>query len=331
MSGTTRRVFAAGTVMVAGAASLAWLAQSAALGQTRQRLLLVTGAAGGAFNEYGPVLAEAVAKHTPIDLDVQPTAGSNENIRAVGRGEADLGLINMGPAFDAWSGKPPFGKGESYRNLRALFPMYETPFSLVALRAGGIAGFSGLSGKTVGVGPAGGPGQVFFEGLTKALGMQVKVATGSPSDLARRLLAGEIDAFWYGAGLPVAAFVEVLDKSDAVVFGLTEAEVAALRGAFAYFAPYVIPAGTYKGQTTPITTAAVWNFVVASDRMAEEAAFAITKAALDHTAELASAFPAAAGTAIGNVGADTFMPLHPGAARYYREMGVKLPPAIAPP
>lgn len=311
----TRRAASLG-LLLAGA--------SAARAQSRQRLLLVTGAAGGAFFEYGPALAQIVAAHAPIDLDVRPTGGSNENIRSVASGEADLGLINMGPAYEAWEGRPPFAAGGPLRTLRALFPMYETPFGIVALKRSGIDEVRDLRGKTVGVGPAGGPGQIFFAGLTKALGMETRVATGSPADLARRVIDGEIDAFWYGAGTPVAAFVEVL-KQDGIIFGLAEDEIAALRSSFAYFSPYTVPAGAYPGQTAPMKTAAVWNFVVASDRMSDETAYGLTKAALDHTAELKALFGPASGTAAQNVTADTFLPLHPGAQRYYVERGVKLP------
>lgn len=312
--------------MVAGL-SAGWLPGRVAA-QARQRFLLLTGAAGGAFFEYGPILAEVVAAHGPLDLDIRVTGGSNENIRAVASGEADLGLINMGPAYEAWEGRPPFAAGGGpHRNLRALFPMYETPFSIVALRQSGVTSLAGLAGKTVGVGPAGGPGEVFFAGLAKALGLSVRLATGSPIDLARRVIAGEIDAFWYGSGAPVSAFVEVM-KQDGVIFGLTDGEVAALRGVFAYVAPYAIAPDTYRGQTAPLRTAAVWNFVVASDRMPEEAAYALTRAALDHTAELKAAYPAASGTAAHNVTADTFLPLHPGAQRYYREKGIALPSAL---
>lgn len=300
----------------------------AASGEPRQRLLLLTGAAGGAFHEYGPALAAVIAAHAPVDLDVQPTGGSNDNIRAVARGDADLGLISMGPAYEAWEGRKPFAQEGPLRNLRALFPMYETPFSLVALKASGVRSLAQLEGRTVGVGPAGGPGQVMFEGFAKALGLTARVATGSPTDLARRVIAGEVDAFWYGAGVPLAAFVEVLDKADALVFGLTDAEVATLRATYAYFAPYRIPAGSYKGQGEPVRTAAVWNFVIGSDRLPDEAAYAVTAAALGHTAELRKAYPVAAGTVAANVTADTFMPLHPGAIRYFREAGIALPTVL---
>lgn len=300
-----------------------------ALGQERQRLLLLTGAPGGAFYEYGPILARIAAAAAPIDLDVRPSAGSNENIRALASGEADLGLVSMGPAFDAWNGRPPATSGPT-SNLRALFPMYDTPFCLVALTASGVSDLASLTDRKVGVGPAGGPGQAFFAGLATAIGLKATVVTGSPTELARQVVSGEIDAFWYGAGTPVAAFVDVLDRADAFVFGLSPAEVAAFQRSFAYMSPTEIPAGSYKGQTAPLKTASVWNFALASDRLGEDAAYALTRAVLEHTAEMTAEMSAASGTAIRNVGADTFMPIHPGAARYYREAGVALPHAIAP-
>ena len=307
------------------------IGQVPARAQSRQRLLLMTGASGGAFNEYGPALAMIAARHAGIELDIQVSGGSNENIRALGRGEADIGLVNLGPAFEAWHGKGTFSDGTDYRSLRALFAMYETPFSLVALKASGVTNLMDLSGKTVGVGPAGGPGQAFFKGLADAVGLQVKLATGSPIDLARRVLAGDIDAFWFGAGIPVSAFVEVLDKGDAIVFGLDPAQIDAFRRIFAYATPNRIAAGSYKGQTRPIETVAIWNFVLASETLSDEAAYGLTKAALEHSAEMAAILPAASATTLGNVAADTFLTLHPGATRYYRERGVALAAAILPP
>lgn len=321
-SGLSRRL-----LLASGAA---FAARRDARAQERPRLLLLSGAAGGVFAEYAPAMAQVLADRAGIGVDVQQTGGSNDNIRALGREEADLGLVNMGPAYDAWNGRRPFDKEGPQRVLRALFPMYETPFSLVALKGRGVTSLSDVKDRTVGVGPAGGPGEIFFKGLTEALGLAVRIATGSPNDLARRVLEGDIDAFWFGAGLPVGAFVQVLDKGDGVVFGLTEAEVAAFRRTFPYFAPYEIPAGTYKGQTAPLKTAAVWNFVLGGERLPEDVAYAVTKAALEGAGAIRAAVPAASGTAAANATTNTFLPFHPGAARYLRESGVAIAPALAP-
>lgn len=311
--------------------SLALAASGVTAGaQGRTRLLLLSGAAGGVFSDYGPAVATLIGEKAAIDLDVQQTGGSNDNIRALGRGEADLGLVNMGPAFDAWEGRRPFEADGPQKGLRALFPMYETPFGLVALKARGVAKLADLRGRLVGVGPAGGPGEVFFRGLSKALGIEARIATGSPNELARRVLDGEIDAFWFGAGLPVGAFVKVLDEGDALVFGLTDEEVTAFRRAFAYFAPYEIPARIYKGQEAPLRTAAVWNFVLCGERLPEDVAYSVTKTALETAGALRKAVPAASGTAAANATTNSFLPFHPGAVRYYREQGIAIPPALAP-
>lgn len=314
-----RRLFL-GSVLAAGAGPV--------FGQGRPQLTLLTGSAGGVFAEYGDVLTNVLADKAALDARARPSGGSNDNIRALEKGEAGFGLVNMGPAYDAWIGRMPFDKDGPQKQLRALFAMYETPFSLVALKSRGVGKLADLKGRTVGVGPAGGPGEVFFKGLAQALGLDAKLATGSASELAQRVLSGEIDAFWFGAGLPVGAFVQVVEKGDGIVFGMTDEEVAAFRKAFAYFAPYEIPAGTYRGQTTPLKTAAVWNFVLSGSHVPDDLAYAVTKAALDNAPAIAAKVPAAAGTSAANALANTFLPFHPGAVRYYREKGVSLPPDL---
>jgi TRAP transporter TAXI family solute receptor len=305
------------------------LARSA-LATQRPRLLLLSGSSGGVFSAYGAALGELLIRDAGLTVDVQQTGGSNDNIRALGRGEADLALVNMGPAYEGWEGRKPFEKDGPQKALRALFPMYETPFSLVALRSRGVRNLADLKGRVVGVGPAGGPGEVFFRGLTAELGIETTIATGSASELARRVIDGEIDAFWFGAGLPVGIFAQVVEKGDGIVFGLTDAEVAAFRHAFAYAAPYEIPARTYKGQDQPLRTVAIWNFVLASDRLGEDVAYAVTKTALEKAATLRAAVPAALGTLAANAATNAFLPFHPGAVRYYREAGIVIPAALVP-
>jgi len=294
---------------------------------SRPQLALATGAAGGTFNLYGAALAEMLTRSTAADVVPRVTAGSNENIRLVDSGAVPLALAAMGPAFEAWNGTGPFA-GTARRNIRALFPMYETPFALIALRRSGIARVADLQGKRVGVGPSGGPTTIFFRALAEEAGIACTQVNGSPDEHARQLVAGEIDAFWFGAGVPVAAFAQVADTQDAVVFGLTAPEVEKMRRRFAYLAPNTIAANTYRGQAEPVQTVALWNFVVASPALGEQIAYDITRAALSQTAALAARVPAASASTAANAVANGFLPFHPGAARYYREAGIGLPAAL---
>jgi TRAP transporter TAXI family solute receptor len=295
----------------------------------RQTLQLATGASGGAFQEYGPGVAKVVGAHAPLDLQSTVTAGSNENLQLLADGKVAVALVNMGPTYEAWSGTEAW-RGKQIGNIRALVPMYETPFHMIALRASGIATLRQLDGKRVGVGPVKGPAENFFRGLAEAIGIHPVLVNGSPSDNAQDLLHGRIDAFWYGAGLPVGAFAEVARAAPTTVFGLAPDEIAAFRTRYPYLAPYAVPARTYAGQDADIHTVAVWNFILARDDLGDATAYAMVKAILDHPGEIASAYPAAAATVTANAKANTFLPFHPGAARYYREHAVVLAPQLMP-
>ncbi len=295
----------------------------------RQTLTLATAAAGGAFQDYAPAIAGVIAAHAPVNLVFRATDGSNENAKLLNANVVPLALVNMGPAYQAWTGTGSF-QGTPLKNLRALVPMYETPFHVIALRSSGLDAMAGLDGKRVAVGPAGGPGEVFFRGMAEIAGIKPVIVTGSPAENTRQLLAGQVDAVWFGAGIPIAAFKTAADQADTLVFGPSVAESAAFRARYPYFAPYTIPAGTYRGQGAPIVTFAVWNFVLAHKDMSADTAYAITRALLDHPDQVARAYGSAAATLTRNAIADTFLPFHPGAARYYREHGAALPKELLP-
>ncbi len=293
-------------------------------------LELATAAPGGAFYEYGPRLGALIYDMTGIDIKARATASSVENVKLLEAGSVPLAMVNMGPAYEAWNGTEPWTEGRRMRNLRALFPMYETPFHVAALKSSNIATLRDLDRKRVGVGPAKGPAELIFRALSAELGLNPVIVNGSPAELAKQVINKEIDAFWFGSGLPIIAFAELEKAAPATIFGLTDAEVAALRKRFPYMAPNTIPAGAYKSQTGPLTTAALWNFVVAHKDLPDATAYEITKAVLGNPWLVARLHPAATATVTANASANTFMTFHPGALRYYREAGVAIPAALGP-
>jgi TRAP transporter TAXI family solute receptor len=295
--------------------------------QDRIRLVMATAGQGSAFLAFGKAIEPVVQHYAPIVLELRETRGSNENAALVSEGKVQTATLNMGPGFDAWNGQGPFA-GRPLRGMRAVAPMYETPFHTVVLKESGIATLAHLTGKRVGVGPAGGPGEVFFRGLADVLGIKATLVTGTPADNAAKVLSKEIDAFWYGSGIPSPPFVEIANKAEAIVFGLTSEEAQAFRRLFPYFAPYEIPANTYRGQNQGLSSMAVWNFVVAHEGVPAEVIYALTKALLDHTDEVRATFATAAAMTAANAVANTFMPFHRGAARYYREQAVPLPSVL---
>jgi uncharacterized protein len=284
---------------------------------------LMTAGNGSAFLPYGQAIAAFLATKG-INIEVKKSAGSNENLSAIEALPATIGTAFMGSAYDAINGTG-WAAGRKHEKLRALFPMYETSFQVAALRKSAIRSFADLDGKKVGVGPANGPAEMFFEAAAEIAHVRPIIVNGDPAALTQRVVAGEIDALWQGAVVPIPSLREVADQADAVVFGLSDAEAAAMLVKFPQLAATTVPPATYKGQTAPIKSVSAWNFVVANKDLPVDTAYAITKAVLSAINPKSEIYPTAAGTLAANAVVNRIMPFHPGAMRFYEEAGIKLP------
>jgi TRAP transporter TAXI family solute receptor len=305
-----------------GLLSLAFLCSVPVMGQNTPRVILMTAGDGSAFLPYGQGIAAFLASKG-ISVEVKKSAGSNENLTAVDASATTIGTAFMGSVYDAMNGTG-WAAGHKYNNLRALFPMYETSFQVAALRKSAIGSLADLDGKKVGVGPAKGPAEVFFQAAAEAAKVKPVLVNGDPAALAKQLITGEIDALWQGAAVPIASLREVTDHADAVVFGLSNAEVAAMLLKFPQLSPTTVPGGSYKGQTAEIQSVSAWNFVVANKNLPIDTAYAITKAVLSTADPKSEIYSTAAATRPANAGVDRFMPFHEGARRFYAEAGIAL-------
>lgn len=285
-------------------------------------LRLHTAGPGSAFLPYGEGMAAFLARQG-ISVSVERSAGSLENLARVEDDPASLGTAFLGSAADALAGAPAAG-GRVHRNIRALWPMYETSFQAAARRDSGIARFADLAGKRVGAGPARGPAEVFFRAALAAAGMEAEVVSGDPAALASALAQGGIDALWQGAIVPIPSLVAAQAQSDVIVFGLEAPVIAAVVARLPYLTPTTVPAGTYRGQQAPILSFAAWNFVVANAALPEEVAYAVTRAALSAGDPAREIHPSAGGTRAENARANAVMAFHRGAGRYLRERGVEV-------
>jgi uncharacterized protein len=284
-----------------------------------------TASQGGTYFVYGNGMASFIGESLGISASGEVTGGPVQNVTLVEFGDHDIGLITMGPAYEAWNGESELSPGHEHRAIRALFPMYQTPFQVIALAGSGIESVSDLDGRRVSVGPAGGTPGTYWPRFFEALGLNVNVSYAGAADAAGQLQDGLIDAFAFAAGVPIAAFSQLAVEANVVMFGLTEEEREAVLAAEPAMAEFTIEAGVYPGHDYEQPTVALWNFAIAHEDMPESLAYEITKLVMENNERMMQIHSTAEETLPENVQYNDWLPFHPGAIRYFEEIGVEIP------
>ncbi len=293
-------------------------------------LTLGTASGGGTYFVVGEAMARILTEKARLQVVPQQTQGPNQNMILIDDRKIELGMVTMGVALQGLTGTGSWTRGKKYENVRALFPMYDTPLQCAALEKSGIASFKQLDGKTVGTGPKAGTAGTYFPLIFETLGLKVQARNGQSSDMANLLNDGVIDAFCFGAGVPIPAFSELDAAQQVVFFTWTDPELAAIRKSLPEFSETVIPKGAYKQQPDDQKTVGLFNFAIANKDMSDNLAYTITRAILENNAAMVRAHPAAKETVAANAMRNTFLPFHPGAVRYYKDKGIKLDPGALP-
>jgi len=308
-----------------------------ALGQAKPNpkwpgnLTLGTASVGGTYFVYGQVWASLVNEKIGTNISTQQTQGPNQNIILTDSKQIDFGMATMGVALQAWEGKGAWTKGKKYSNIRAMFPMYDTPFHFVALEKSGIKSVKDLAGKKSGVGPRAGTCGTYFPLFFKTLGIDTTIRNGQASDMASNLQDGLIDAFPFCAGVPIAAYSELETTNKVHFFTFTNDEISKIKSALPELSDSLIPKGTYKQQTEDHKTVGLYNFAIANKDVAEDLVYAVVKAVLENNPQMVKGHAAAKETLTENWNRNGFLPFHPGAIRYFREKGINIPKNLIPP
>jgi TRAP transporter TAXI family solute receptor len=293
-------------------------------------LTLGTASPGGVYYVYGDELAKILSDKLGIPVNPLPTQGSIQNVKLLDSGGAQLGLITMSTGLEGWNGTGDWTGGKSFQNMRALFPMYDNPFQTVVLQRSGITTLAQLDKKHIGVGPRAGNGGTYAPGILKIVGISAELSYGSYNDIATDLLAGRVDALLTLLGAPVPAIQDVDAKEPVKFLSLSPEQMDAIRKAIPEFVPAKIAAGTYRLMDKDYDTVGVPNFVIGRTDLPDDLVYRLVKAVFDNQPRLVKVTAAASDTLPQNVVKNTFLPFHPGAIRYYREIGIKIPDALVP-
>jgi TRAP transporter TAXI family solute receptor len=247
----------------------------------------------------------------------RPTEGPTENIKLLEAGEIQLAFVTLGVAQQAWNGAGEWTGGKQFRAMRAIFPMYDTPFQFMVLQDSGILSVADLTDKRVGIGPQGGTTGIYMPQFFKILKANPTIRTGSWSDLAAAMQARTLDALAVGAGVPFPEFAELEKRNKVRYLALTSNQVVALRLAIPELGLSVVPAGSYPSLTRHYQTVGLYNFAVAHRALPDDLVYAIAEAVFANYDEMMQNHSAAADTVPANFTRNTILPFHDGAARWY--------------
>lgn len=310
--------------------SLAFAASSYAQDRP-QSMTIATASPGGVYAVYGEGVAALLSNTVGVKTSTRQTQGPVQNLVLLQSGRVELGMVTTGPAYEALNGDLSLKPGDKHEKVRALFPMYPTPFQMIALKESGIDGIEDFEGKRVGAGPKAGTGGTYWPRWIDALDISIDAQFGGIGDQASQLADGRLDGIVTAGGIPHPSFSELETTKDVNIFGMSEETLAGILKENPYAVEFTIPQATYKSQDSDLRTAAMWNFMAASSDMSDDLAYDIVKSVFENQEQLRTSHSAAKDTKPENILNNTFIPLHPGAARYYREVGIEIPNAINPP
>ncbi|TDO04632.1 MULTISPECIES: TAXI family TRAP transporter solute-binding subunit [Halomonas] len=289
-----------------------------------EQLSVATGGTGGTYYPYGGGLAELIGNHIEgYDAVAEVTGASVENMGLIWRGDSDLALALADTVYQAYHGTGDF-EGRQLENIRALASLYPNAVQIVTLADSGIESLSDLEGKTVSVGAPGSGTELNARALLEANGItydDFDPRRLNFNETADAIRDGDIDAGFWSVGPPTSSIMNLATTRNIRLVGLTDEEVAKAKAAEPVFAAYTLKASLYEGMDDAVQTIGIPNVLVVNSAMDEELAYQITKVLFEYTDELIAIHPAANDTTVEFSVESTPIPFHPGALRYYKEVG----------
>lgn len=285
-------------------------------------LTIATGGTTGTYYPLGGDIANLFEKTIDgASVTAEATGGSAENLRLIDAGDADLGTVQNDVSWFAYTGTDSF-EGEQIQSFSVVASLYAEYVQIVTRADSEITCISDLKGKSVSIGAAGSGVYTNALHVLEAAGLtldDINAQYLSFSESADGLKNKQIDAAFICAGIPNAAITELGSTAGVKLISLTDDEVQKLIAAHPTYGNLKLPAATY-GLEEDVNCVVITALLVCSNELEEEMVYQMTKALFEQEGILthAKAAEITLDTAFVGVGE---LPLHPGAQRYYQEVG----------
>jgi uncharacterized protein len=281
---------------------------------------------GGAYYPLSIGVSKIIQTAIPgLKVDVAVTAGAIANCTLVGTDEMDMGFTNGDAAYEAYTGTGRYAKGK-LPDLRILFGgVPGGVFHVVVAKNGPISSLGDLKGKRVAIGPQGGATEYLAPLVLKYYGIKksdMKLTYVSYSDGIQALSDGQVDAAMVTSPIPAQAIKQLaaVGKLDFNILGIEPDKAEQFLKDNPFYVLFTLPAKVY-GLDHDIQTVATTNIMAVNAKLDTDTVYRITKGIFENLDIMYNAHPSARGITLKTAPV-TYIPLHPGAEKYYREQGL---------
>lgn len=295
-----------------------------AFGAQAQTYKLMTGPQGGVWVPMGGTFKAMFEKALPgSTVQTLPGAGI-ANVKGIEEGKVEFGFGNSTSTVDAIEGRAPFDKkATNVCQIANLYPQY---FQIVSLADAKVDKVADMKGKVIAVQTRGNTAEAISADILKANSLSYtdmgKVNfMASYNDAAALLQDGHAQVFTLGTTIPASSVMDLASSRGIKMVPVSDAEVAAMKKINAGYVKGVIPAGTYPKQDADVPAIAYSAHFVTSCKLPEDKIYAITKAMATNMADMVAVNKAMSRMTVKDMAEDIGVPFHPGAAKYYREVG----------
>ncbi|SMG28828.1 TAXI family TRAP transporter solute-binding subunit [Dethiosulfovibrio salsuginis] len=284
--------------------------------------VMASGNMGGTYYSLGGIVAETVNQKVPgVRLAVLPSSGSGENVELMETGLCQFGLMDS-YAVMAYEGKDLY-----YENpqtfLRGVMPLYPEVARVLVSKGSKISSVRDLEGKKVVLGRKGSGVLVTAQQILRFSGLGSDKVVPAYLGMGEGLLAlkeGTVDAVIFVGPLGGGSAMEQEALKTSKVLGLDDAARGSLLGSAPYWREFSIPAGTFPNQDEEIKTVGAWTVLYCREDLNDDLVYRVAKTIYKEAADLSPYIPGSVTLRPGQV-QEMLVPIHPGAARFFKEEG----------
>jgi len=312
-------------VFVIALAATTILATAGIASAAKNYVSIATGGTSGTYFPIGGAIAQAVTKGSDIQATAETGNASVANINLVSKGDIEIAFVQNDISYWAYKGEQMFK--QPMTNVRAVASLYPEHIQIIVSKTAGIKDVASMKGKRVGVGAPGSGTEGDAKAILTLAGVQysdMKVDFLDFGATTSRFKDNQIDAGFVVAGYPTASVMDLALTKDIDLLSFDDAFLAKLSEAHPYFVASAIPGNTYKGVANDVKTPAVMAILVTHDKMSDDVIYNFTKAMFDNIADIHASHAKGKEINLATALDGLTVPLHPGAAKFYKEKGMNV-------